>query len=122
MELNAFNIAVIELRTGGVDTEMLGTVQATDRKLPESSIFAPAKEILDPGMRLAWVEKQGFSAERWAKEVAEGLLREKPAARIWSGKGATMMWLAGFLPFGSLDGVFRKMTNLDKVEAVIRAS
>ncbi|KAK4974649.1 NADPH-dependent 1-acyl dihydroxyacetone phosphate reductase [Elasticomyces elasticus] len=120
--LQAFNIKVVELKTGGVDTEIVKNVQARNLGLPKNSIYEPAREILDPGLRLEWVGKQGISPEQWAKEVANGLLKSNPAATIWSGRGASMAWFAGFFPFVNFDGMFKRMTKLDKVEAMIRNS
>ncbi|KAK4892335.1 NADPH-dependent 1-acyl dihydroxyacetone phosphate reductase [Elasticomyces elasticus] len=120
MELQAFNIKVVELKTGGVDTEIVKNAQARNFALPKNSIYEPAREILDPGLRLEWVGKQGTSPERWAKEVANGLLKNHPPATIWSGRGASLSWFASFLPFVNFDGIFKRMTKLDKVEAMIK--
>ena len=122
MELQPFNVKVVELRTGGVNTEIVKNVEAKQFALRKGSIYEPAREILDPGMRLEWVGELGIPAEKWAKEVADGLLKKSPPAAIWSGKGASWAWLASFVPFVNFDAMFRRMTNLDKVEAIIKRS
>jgi len=97
MELQPFNIAVVELRTGGVDTQIVNNVQAKQFSLRKGSIYEPAREVLDPGMRLEWVGELGIPPERWAKEVADGLLQKNPPAAVWSGKGASWAWLVSHI-------------------------
>lgn len=121
LELQPFDIAVVNLKTAGVKTNIVNNVQAEQPRLPESSIYAPAKELTEKALRLEWVESIGIPAEQWAKEVVGDLLKRSPPPVIYRGESAWLAWFGTVLPFGWVDGMFRKMTGLDKVELEIRS-
>lgn len=121
LELQPFDISVVNLKTAGVKTNIVQSVQAEQPTLPADSIYGPARALMEKALRLEWVEGRGISAQQWAKEVVGDLRKESPPPVIYRGESAWLAWFAGLLPFGWVDGMFRKMTGLDKVEREIRA-
>ena len=120
LELQPFGISVINLKTGGVKTNVVKNLQAKQPEIPEGSIYTPAKELVNKSLRSEWFENMGISAEQWAKEVVADLLKKNPPSVIWRGESAGLARLGSFFPYGWFDGMFKRMTGLDKVEAVIR--
>jgi 1-acylglycerone phosphate reductase len=120
MELQPFDIAVVELKTGGVRTNLIANLQASSPTLPQNSIYAPARSILNKALRIEWFEGKGMPAEQWAKEVAGDLAKTNVPDRVWRGESARMMWLLGFFPIFNLNAMLRRMTGLNEVEAIIR--
>ena len=69
------------------------------------------------------VEAEAVSADVWAKQVVDVLLKNKdPESRIWKGKNATAVWFAKrFMSPDFLNGNMRKLGALDEVERALRA-
>lgn len=120
MELQGFGISVVELKTGGVRTNVIKNLQAKQPSLPENSIYAPAKELVEKSLRNEFFDIK-LGADQWAKEVVGDLLKSKPPPVIWRGESAWMAWVGQLFPFGSFDGMVKKMTRLDKVEGILLA-
>lgn len=122
LELQPFDIAVVNLKTGGVSTNVVKNVQSQHPTLPEESIYAPAKDLVESALRLEWTDKRGitFTAEQWAREVVADLLKKNPPPVIWRGESAQMARIGSVLPFGTFDGMMKKMTGLEEIEKVIR--
>ncbi|KAH7313569.1 short chain dehydrogenase [Stachybotrys elegans] len=125
MELSGFGIRVVDLKTGGVKTNIIdnNNFHIEGDKLPEGSIFAPAREAVQKAIGQedahAW---QGMTAEQWADEVVGLLLKRNPPAVVWKGSGAFMSRIALLFPGWVMEGVARKITNMNAIEEVIRAS
>ena len=120
LELQPFGIAVVELRTGGVKTNIVNNVKARQPELPEGSIYMPAREAVEKALRGEWFNDMGIAAEQWAKGVVADLLRRNPPPIIWRGESAWLAWLGSCLPFGMFDGRIKRMVGLDIVERTIR--
>lgn len=121
LELQPFNVAVVELKTGGVKTNVLKNNRTKGAALPENSIYAPAKDAAENIISGEWAEAHlNMTAEQWAKAVTTDLLKTNPPAIIWKGDSVWSAWFAGLSPYGWLDGITKKMTGLSKVEEIIR--
>ena len=120
LELQPFDISVVELKTGGVKTNIAKNVQAKGPELPSGSIYTPAKEQVEKALRVEYFESMGVPPEQWAKEVVGDLLRKVPPPVIWRGESAFAARIGSFFPHGWFDGMVKKMTGLDKVESIIR--
>ena len=120
MELQPFDIPVVELRTGGVKTNVVKNLQAKEHKLPDGSIYTPAKEQVEKALQVEYFEGMGITAEQWAKEVVADLLKTTPSSVIWRGESAVLARIGSFFPHGWFDGMVRRMTGLEKVERIIR--
>ncbi|KAK4117915.1 short chain dehydrogenase [Canariomyces notabilis] len=124
MELAPFDIRVIDLKTAGVKTNIISNSNFNDGtradRLPEDSIYAPARELVEHSMSQEALRDRGVTPEQWAGEVVGLLLGRNPPAVIWRGESALLARVATAVPCGLMEGVTAKLMGLDKVEEVIR--
>ncbi|KAJ5704181.1 hypothetical protein N7493_011319 [Penicillium malachiteum] len=121
LELEPFNIKVVDLRTGNVSSNLNANAKSKKHSLPENSIYEPARQILDPILALEnWSETVEWSAGRWAKEVTVELLKGPPYA-IWKGENAWKVRIMALFPPGMFDGIVKKVSKLDVVVQILRA-
>ncbi|KAF2171556.1 hypothetical protein M409DRAFT_63778 [Zasmidium cellare ATCC 36951] len=122
LELEGFGIAAVNLKTGGVQTNIVKNIQARSPQLPKDSIYSPAREAVEAALRSEWVEKRGMgiTAEQWAKQVVAELLKESPPAVVWKGESAWMASLLSWLPARWFDGMVKKMTGLVEIEKILK--
>ncbi|MCJ1304728.1 hypothetical protein MMC08_007541 [Hypocenomyce scalaris] len=114
VELAPFGLKVVDLKTGAVSSKLFET-QATVR-LPEGSIYSPAREAVEKDMRGASVKKDNVDSETWAEQVVGDLLMTKPKIRIWRGGNTFPVWFARrFMPYSFLDGQVAKLGGLNVV-------
>ncbi|CAF9924267.1 MAG: hypothetical protein ALECFALPRED_002717 [Alectoria fallacina] len=118
LELAPFGITVVDLKTGVVLSSIYQ--KAMDNHLPKGSMYEPAKEAVEKALRGEDVVGLGMPAEQWARGVVQDLLRKTPPPNIWRGSQAWLVRLATMLPFGTFDGMVKKMTKLDVVEKMVR--
>ncbi|KAK8090499.1 short-chain dehydrogenase protein [Apiospora phragmitis] len=140
MELAPFGVRVMELKTGGVRTNIIannnvhkgsrggkGSTDPTSSSslppgaghLPADSIYAPARSVVGDAMSQEGLADRGITPEQWAREVTAVLLGDNPPQVIWKGESATLAWAATLLPSGLFEG-FLKMTKLDEVERILK--
>lgn len=121
LELAPFGITVVDLKTGVVKSNFQKNYrEATQASLPKGSIYEPAKEAVERMMRGEAFESSSSSAQQWAGLVVRDLLRDRPPPNIWRGAQAWLVWFGTMLPFGTLDGMVKKMTGVDVVEEMVR--
>lgn len=127
LELDCVGVRVVELRTGIVGpTNLINNnytkAQAAESMplLPESSVFQPARHIMDKILRLERHTQAGMDPAEWAKAVVQDLSKPKPPPIIWRGHYAMVAWLEQILPFGTFHGVVKKGAQLDVVEAAMK--
>ena len=120
---NTFGIKVVQLRTGGVKTNIITNSQAKQFVIPEKSIWAPVRERIDDILKLGWAEKFRIPAEQWAKQVVGDLLKESPAKTIWRGEMAWLVRIMGaVLPSGWMDSISKSNIKLGEVERAVRGA
>lgn len=124
LELGPFGIQVIDLKTAGVRTNIIANnnVNTKAERLPEGSIYEPAREVVEKAMSQEGLSDRGITPEQWATEVSELLLGKNPPAVIWRGESATIARVASMLPSGLFEGRLQKLTKLDVVEQIIKQS
>ena len=121
LELQAFDIKVVDLRSGYVNTNIgKNHMENKQPQLPEGSIYEPAKEEAEKILRQEKLKGQGMEARKWAREVVRDLIKEKPPPVIWRGESAWIARIAAVLPFGLFDNMVKKMIGLDVVERMVR--
>ena len=121
LELAAFGIAVVDLKTGVVKSNLIRNLkEAKPVSLPEGSIYSPAREVVEKALRQEDFADQGMPAEQWARGVVKDLLRKTPPPNVWRGEQAWLARIASVMPFGMLDGMVKKMTGMDVVEQRVR--
>ncbi len=124
LELSAFGIRVIDLKTAGVRTNLISNnnVNARAERLPEGSIYNPAREVVEKAMSQQELTERGITAEQWAAEVAALLLGRNPPAVIWRGESALLARVASMMPSGMFEGMIKRITKLDLAEEIIKES
>ena len=117
LELEPFGVKVVDLRTALVKTNIFRNMREEKKPaLPAGSIYEPAKEAVEKAMRQEELEKGGMAADKWAKLIVKDLLvKGKPKPVLWRGESAWLTWFATFVPFGTFDGMVKKMTGMDVV-------
>ncbi|KAK4233735.1 hypothetical protein C8A03DRAFT_19233 [Achaetomium macrosporum] len=128
MELAPFGIRVIDLKTAGVKTNIINNNNVNNPaagggggdRLPEGSIYAPVREVVERAMSQEDLRGRGITAEQWAEEVAGLLLGRNPPAVIWKGESAMVVRVASAMPCDLFEGPIKKMTGMDRVEEIIR--
>ncbi|KAJ4245549.1 hypothetical protein NW762_014058 [Fusarium torreyae] len=121
MELAVFRVRVIELKTAGVDTNIISNnnVNRKADKLPQGSIYEPAREVVEKAMSQEGLTDKGIPPDQWASEVMSLLLSGNPPAVIWKGKSASIAHVASMIPCNMFEGMMKKMTKLNVVEEII---
>jgi 1-acylglycerone phosphate reductase len=125
LELSAFNIKVIDLRTGVVKSNFFSNQEnAMSTKLPANSIYQVARKAVEEVLIGVWDGKpasdNGQPANIWANKVVSDLNKKNPPSVIWRGTNTTLVWLSSFLPHKFLDSKKKQMVHLDEVEKAVR--
>ncbi|EXJ58146.1 hypothetical protein A1O7_05570 [Cladophialophora yegresii CBS 114405] len=133
IELQPFNIHVIDLKTGCVHSKFHANHQDGNATLPEGSIYAvddKVKEMTEGAMRGAFPDRE--DPEVWAKNVVSDITSswEKKGwlggsalpLEIWRGTGAWRTWFYNctFWPVGWWDEWWRKAVGLDLLRERLR--
>ncbi|KAF9877459.1 putative short-chain dehydrogenase [Colletotrichum karsti] len=124
LELAAFGIRVVELKTAGVRTNLISNSKFNTEsdRLPKGSIYNPAREIVEKAMSQEELRVIGISADEWAAQVSAPLLSQNPPRVIWRGESALVSRIASMLPSWIFEGMLKKMTKLNLVEDIIQES
>ncbi len=121
LELAPFGIKAVDLKTGGVKSLFLSNV-AGSCSLPEGSIYTPARDAIEKYMRGESVDDMMVPADKWANQVAGDLLVLRPAAQVWRGGSAWMVWfMRTFAPFTALDGMIGRLGGVDVLKKRLAA-
>lgn len=131
LELAPFGVQVVELKTTIVKSNMVGDKkkpsapsggdsQQAGPKLPEGSIWAPAREEVESRLRTDHFAGHGWETHVWAEGVVKTVLKKNPPYVVYGGEGWWSAKLAPMLPHGSLDGFLKKFVGFDKIEEIIR--
>ncbi|KAE8153077.1 NAD(P)-binding protein [Aspergillus avenaceus] len=122
LELGVLGIRVVELKTGMVRSNIINNQKdAKPPVLPEKSIYAPVKEIVERALSQDDINGTGMPTLDWGRAVVGDLLRKNPPPVIWRGENAWLARIGTVLPFGMLDGVVKKLTGLTAVEKYLKA-
>ncbi|KAF2422414.1 putative short-chain dehydrogenases/reductase [Tothia fuscella] len=125
LELEAFGITVVDLKTGGVKSSISTNNQATgDVTLPENSIYQPAREAVEKFMSGLGVLDNAMPTDQYAELVVADLLKKNPSSVIWRGSTAWEMFLirlSTLSPNGALDGTIKKLTGVDVLEQKVQS-
>ncbi|KAK8024369.1 hypothetical protein PG993_012435 [Apiospora rasikravindrae] len=139
LELEVFGLRVVELKTGAVgptklignNTSLLAAAAAPTANggasgtaappiLPEKSIYAPAREVVEGIMRRGH-DGTWTPPAKWAKQVVQDLQKKTaPPSKIWRGQSALLGWLVQFLPAFLVTGPVKRTIKYTQVEEVLR--
>jgi 1-acylglycerone phosphate reductase len=121
LEFAPLGITVVELKTGGV-TSNIGKNHKLVKtvKLPDDSVYAPARETVEKTMDGESLEDGSEAADVWAKNVVGDLMKKTPPPVIWRGNRAGLVRILSALPGRPFDGMLKQATRLDIVEKAVR--
>jgi 1-acylglycerone phosphate reductase len=81
----------LQALTGLVKTHFLQNLQTTPC-LPESSVYSPAKSIVNPWMSGKEMDDVALDVDVYAEGFVKNALRKKPKVRYWSAVNSTSVW------------------------------
>lgn len=136
LELEAFGLHVVELKTGAVGPTKLianntsltrttngdsgGNHDSSAPILPKESIYAPAREVVE-GIMCRGYDGGWMPPAKWATQVVQDLQKKSaPPSRIWRGQSALLGWFVQFLPSFLVQGSVKRMTKYTQVEEVLK--
>ena len=77
--------------TGLVKTHFLQNLHTTP-SLPETSVYSPAKTIINPWMTGKKADDAAMDVELYAEAFVINALSKRPKARYWSAVNSTSVW------------------------------
>lgn len=118
IELEGFGIRTVNLLTGAVRSNFMGN-RVAPPKLPPNTIYNVARKEAEHIMANEDIGEVGDPMQ-WAEQVVADLGKKKPPYLIWGGKFSTLVWLAGFLPIGSLDSIGKSISGMALLEKKVK--
>ncbi|KIW70717.1 hypothetical protein PV04_02961 [Phialophora macrospora] len=119
LELAPFGIKVIDLKTGGVRTNIHDN-GAVCRLAPDSPYAAVQAEI--EKFSTGDFNADSQDPEFWAKNVVGDLDKHSPPTVIWRGKSASQIRFISTFPITMLDSTLKSISKLDVFEQRLRES
>ncbi|KAG9253802.1 uncharacterized protein F5Z01DRAFT_623235 [Emericellopsis atlantica] len=93
LELSPWGVRAILVTTGVVKTKFFDNL-ATAPKLPESSLYYPAKDVIEPALAGTELGKSAMDVDMYAEIVVNNAIRPSPKMHLWAGGNALFTWLA----------------------------
>ncbi|KAL2212474.1 NAD(P)-binding protein [Sarocladium strictum] len=120
VELEPWNVRVVELRAGLVLTGMLDKVQGSSPKLPSNSIFQPVKELAEHEMAMHAIDNMGITADAWADSVVESILWKDPPYIVWKGTQSSVAYWSTWLSTGLYKWLVCKISVMGQIHKLIK--
>jgi short-subunit dehydrogenase len=118
LELEPFNIKVLNLATGAVRS--IFHVNVPRPQLPATSLCAVARDTVERAMDNE--EDEGETdPSKWARRVVAQVSRRRPPYWLWAGKFSGLVRWGSLFPVGFFDGFEERMVGLDVVERNVKA-
>lgn len=114
IELEAFDIKVVDLKTGCVHSRFHANHQHGQASLPPSSLYTPVRAQTEAAMRGAFPDRE--DPDVWAASVVRDITSSwsHPPLEVWRGTGAWRTWFYDrFWPRGWWDRSWRTSVGLD---------
>ncbi|CAN8105469.1 unnamed protein product [Discula destructiva] len=118
LELQSFGIKVIDLRTSLVKSNIITGGTDLSKKLPQGSIFEPAREEVESILRATKFAGKGQDQKEWAQDVLKELLKDDPPLVIYTGENAELTPELPAKP-GQIDDMLKSFVGLDEVEQLV---
>ncbi|PQE10300.1 hypothetical protein CJF32_00000857 [Rutstroemia sp. NJR-2017a WRK4] len=121
LELAPFDVKVILEITGGVKTKFFDNQPSVT--LPESSVYAPAKEIVEKAASGANVEKNAVDRMVYAEKVIGNVLKKNPQTHHLAGGSAWQIWFLGTFFWHTIwDTVLQSYGNIPELKRRVKAA
>ena len=121
IELEPFDIKVIDLKTGCVHSRFHANHQDGKASLPATSLYLPIRAQTESAMRGAFPDRE--DPDVWARNVVRDVTRSwrNPPLEVWRGTGAWRTWFYDrFWPRGWWDQSWRRSVGLDLLRVMRR--
>jgi 1-acylglycerone phosphate reductase len=92
IELAPFGVTAINITTGVIRTKFFDNLSTP--RLPANSLYAPAKDIVEPTMAGEGVEEAAMEADVFAAAVVKNVLKTNPTKNQWVGGNTFIIWFA----------------------------
>ena len=113
-------LQVVTLVTGAVETPFWNNIEGGHVGIPDSSPYQPIKSRVEDMMVGNTKPTNQHTAERWAKAVANDLLKPNPPSHVRRGLYATVLLIVSWLsPSWLLDWGFTQSTHLGKLKSIL---
>ncbi|OJI98880.1 hypothetical protein ASPVEDRAFT_50474 [Aspergillus versicolor CBS 583.65] len=121
IEFSPWKVRAILVTTGAIRTKFLDNLASAPR-LPENSLYYPAKDVVEPSMTGAEIEKNAMDVNSYAEIVVNNAIRSSPKKHLWSGGGAWITWLASTFGWSTIwDTLLPTLAHLPDITNKIRA-
>lgn len=92
IEFSPFNVKVVNVVTGSVQTKFMDNL-ASPPHLPPNSLYSPAKKEVEELMLGELALKNAMKVELYAEGVASNALNSNPKKVLWLGGETFLIWL-----------------------------
>ncbi|KAJ5662896.1 hypothetical protein N7507_003627 [Penicillium longicatenatum] len=120
IEFSPWGVRAILVTTGAIKTKFFDNLQSAPR-LPEKSLYYPAKDVIEPTLAGTEVEKYATDVNSYAEVVVNNAIRSSPKKHLWSGRGALMTWLASTFGWSTVwDALLPPVAHMPDITNKIR--
>ncbi|OQE17252.1 hypothetical protein PENSTE_c021G06650 [Penicillium steckii] len=115
VEMKPFDVKVINIISGEVQTNILKRDQSSLRKLPENSCYRPLEADFQNHINR---KPATTTAAEYARSVVNEVVKKKPSAWLWTGARAGEVWFGDmFFPRTFWDWLFSREFGLDRLRS-----
>ncbi|KAJ5112740.1 hypothetical protein N7532_000785 [Penicillium argentinense] len=82
IEFSPWGVRAILVTTGAIKTKFFDNLPITPR-LPENSLYYPAKDVIEPALAGTEVEKNAMDVNSYAEVVVNNAIRSSPKKHLW---------------------------------------
>lgn len=112
LELDPFNIKVVDLKTSSVKTQIHNFKPSAARELPNDSIYSFARPELNAMFRGTGKTEGAITSAEWASGVVQALSQPNPPATVWIGGQSTTIWWYQWVPQFFADKVLKSLAGI----------
>ncbi|KAJ5538127.1 hypothetical protein N7494_007606 [Penicillium frequentans] len=122
IEFSPWGVRAILVTTGAIKTKFFDNLPSAPR-LPENSLYYPAKNVIEPALAGVEVEKNAMDVNSYAEVVVNNAIRSSPQKHLWSGGGALMTWLASTFGWSTVwDTLLPSVAHMPDITKKIRTA
>ncbi|KAJ5633115.1 hypothetical protein N7490_009454 [Penicillium lividum] len=122
IEFSPWGVRAILVTTGAIKTKFFENLPITP-VLPDNSLYYPAKDLIEPALAGAELEKSAMEVNSYAEVVVNNAIRSSPKKHLWSGGGAFITWFASTFGWSTVwDVLLPPITHMSDIKSKIRNS
>ncbi|PVH69074.1 1-acylglycerone phosphate reductase [Cadophora sp. DSE1049] len=119
IEMATFNIKVVDMKTGAVESRIdENQILGPDSLVPESSLFSAGRDALNAAFSGDALKDgdERMPRHQWAKTVVSRLLKRNPPLHLWAGTYSALIWIVTrLLPVGAFNSYLRRKYEFPKL-------